>query len=78
MSKIMNVRNVVIGSILAFGANVAFAAGELQAAATATQTEVLSNAGIAVAAGFAVLTVVLGYSSGFSLLKSFISKGARG
>lgn len=78
MSKIMNVRNAIVVSILAFGAAPAFAAGELAAAATATQTEVLSNAGIAVAAGFAVLTVVLGYSSGFSLLKSFISKGARG
>lgn len=77
MCKFMNVRNVVIGSVLAFGPIAAFA-DELALAATATQTSVIASAGVAVAAGFAVLTVVLGYSAGFSLLKSFISKGARG
>ena len=42
------------------------------------QAEVLGDVGTAVAAGFAVLAVVLASSIGFSLLGTFIKKGASG
>jgi hypothetical protein len=45
---------------------------------TAIQTEVLGDVGLAVAAGFAILAVVLASSVGMSLLSRFINKGANG
>jgi hypothetical protein len=44
----------------------------------AIKAAVLSDAGTAASAGFAVMAVVLGLSVGFGLLSSFIKKGARG
>ena len=38
----------------------------------------IADAGVATTAGFAVMTVVLGASVGFSLLGRFIAKGANG
>lgn len=55
----------------------AFAALD-EAAVTSIQTEVLGDVTVAVGAGFAVLAVVLASSIGFSLLGTFIRKGANG
>jgi hypothetical protein len=48
------------------------------AAITAIQTEVLADVALAVAAGFAILAVVLASNVGMSLLSRFINKGANG
>ncbi|ATG73931.1 hypothetical protein AN401_08740 [Zobellella denitrificans] len=58
-------------------------AGTASAALDATavadiQAAVIADASTAAGAGFAVMTVVLGLSVGFGLLRAFISKGARG
>lgn len=45
---------------------------------TSIQTEVLGDVDLAVAAGFAIMAVVLAASVGMSLLGRFISKGASG
>lgn len=45
---------------------------------TAIKDAVLADASTAATAGFGVMAVVLGLSVGFSLLSSFIKKGARG
>lgn len=67
-------------SIAATGAGLSTTASAAldEAAVTAIQTEVLADVSTAVAAGFAVLAVVLASSIGFSLLGRFISKGANG
>jgi hypothetical protein len=44
----------------------------------AIKTEVLADIGLAVAAGFGILAVVLASSVGMSLLSRFINKGANG
>jgi len=41
-------------------------------------TDVLADAGIAIAAGFAIFGTVKAAKAGFGLLSSFIGKGARG
>ena len=65
---------VMFGAVLSSNAHAALDA----ATVTAIQTEVLGDVSTAVAAGFAVLAVVLASSIGFSLLGRFISKGANG
>ena len=67
-------------SISAIGAGLSTSASAAleEAQVTAIQTEVLADVSTAVAAGFAVLAVVLASSIGFSLLGRFISKGANG
>lgn len=47
-----------------------------QADIDAIVTGITSDAGIAIAAGFSILAVVLGGRVGFGLVKSFISSGA--
>ncbi|WP_217876711.1 hypothetical protein [Pseudoalteromonas shioyasakiensis] len=65
---------VTAGAALSSSAHAALDAAQV----TAIQTEVLGDVSTAVAAGFAVLAVVLASSIGFSLLGRFISKGANG
>lgn len=68
---------VAIGSALATVGSSAFAALDATAV-TAVQTAVTTDTATASAAGFAVMTVVLGTSIGFGLLSKFINKGAKG
>lgn len=68
---------VATGTVLLVSSVGAFA-DDFTTATTAVQTEVLSKVGIAVTAGFAIMTVVLGASIGFGLLSKFINKGAQG
>lgn len=72
--------NAVIAAVLSTGAIVSSSAHAAldSAKVTEIQTEVLSDVTLAVGAGFAVLAVVLASSIGFSLLGSFIKKGASG
>lgn len=54
----------------------AFASAIAQADVDAIVTGVTADAGIAIAAGFSILAVVLGARVGFGLVKSFIASGA--
>lgn len=72
--------NAVVASVLTtatVAASSAHAALD-SAKVTEIQTEVLGDVSVAVGAGFAVLAVVLASSIGFSLLGTFIKKGASG
>ena len=73
-------KKTIIGSMLIAAGTVATSAhAALDAAVvTAVQTEVLADVGTAVAAGFAIMAVVLASAVGMSLLGRFISKGANG
>ncbi len=61
-------------ALVASSANAALDATQI----TAIQTEVLADVALAVAAGFAILAVVLASNVGMSLLSRFINKGANG
>lgn len=63
---------VVLGSTLATSANAAL----VQADVDSIVNGVTADAGIAIAAGFSILAVVLGGRVGFGLVKSFVSSGA--
>lgn len=65
---------LTLGAVLAGSAHAAIDAAQV----TAIQTEVLADVDTAVAAGFAIMAVVLAASVGMSLLGRFISKGANG
>lgn len=68
---------LAIATVSAFAATSAHAALDA-AVVTGIKTEVLGDIDTAVAAGFAIMAVVLGASVGMSLLGRFISKGANG
>lgn len=68
---------LAIATVTAFAATSAHAALDA-AVVTGIKTEVLGDIDTAVAAGFAIMAVVLGASVGMSLLGRFISKGANG
>lgn len=72
--------NAVVASVLTTATVVASSAHAAldSAKVTEIQTEVLGDVSVAVGAGFAVLAVVLASSIGFSLLGTFIKKGASG
>ncbi len=61
-------------ALLATNANAALDSAAIEA----IKTEVLADVGLAVAAGFGILAVVLASSVGMSLLSRFINKGANG
>ena len=70
-------------TVASFTTSTALVASSANAALDATaitsiQTEVLADVALAVAAGFAILAVVLASSVGMSLLSRFINKGANG
>jgi|AutmiccommunBRH5_1029478.scaffolds.fasta_scaffold01700_15 hypothetical protein len=55
----------------------AFAAGEVEAGITEAQTTILTYIGLAIAAGFALLTASLAPDVGMTLVKKWIKKGAK-
>lgn len=55
----------------------AFAAGEVEAGITEAETTILTYIGLAVAAGFALLTASLAPDVGMTLIKKWIKKGAK-
>lgn len=74
MGKKVTAGVVTAGALIAGPASAALDATEV----TNIKDAVLADASTAAGAGFAVMAVVLGLSVGFSLLSSFIKKGARG
>ncbi|HFG1961879.1 TPA: hypothetical protein ACGF38_002443 [Vibrio cholerae] len=72
MKKIITTAVVISASTLASTAHAALD----QATVDSIVSGVTSDAGIAIAAGFSILAIVLGGRVGFGLVKSFIASGA--
>ncbi|HEQ3512563.1 hypothetical protein BC355_18465 [Vibrio cholerae] len=72
MKKIITTAVVISASTLASTAHAALD----QATVDSIVAGVTSDAGIAIAAGFSILAIVLGGRVGFGLVKSFIASGA--
>lgn len=64
----------IVGSAFAANANAALDSALIDA----LKTEVLADIGLAVAAGFGIMTVVVASSIGMAVLGRFVSKGASG
>jgi hypothetical protein len=75
----MKSKNIVLYSVVALSTFAGAANAALDKTIVDTlKAEVLADVGTAVAAGFAVMTVVLASSVGMSLLGRFLNKGASG
>ncbi len=78
MNKQTALRVTKTAVLLAVAASpMAFAAGEVEAGITQTQTTILTYIGLAIAAGFALLTASLAPDVGMTLVKKWIKKGAK-
>ena len=78
MNKSTAIRVSKAAVLLAVAASpMAFAAGEVEAGITEAQTTILTNIGLAIAAGFALLTASLAPDVGMTLVKKWIKKGAK-
>ncbi len=78
MNKSIAIRVSKAAVLLAVAASpMAFAAGEVEAGITEAQTTILTYIGLAIAAGFALLTASLAPDVGMTLVKKWIKKGAK-
>ncbi len=78
MNKSTAIRVSKAAVLLAVAASpMAFAAGEVEAGITEAQTTILTYIGLAIAAGFALLTASLAPDVGMTLVKKWIKKGAK-
>lgn len=78
MNKSTAIRVSKAAVLLAVAASpMAFAAGEVEAGITEAQTTILAYIGLAIAAGFALLTASLAPDVGMTLVKKWIKKGAK-
>lgn len=78
MNKQTALRVTKTAVLLAVAASpMAFAAGEVEAGITEAQTTILTYIGLAIAAGFALMTAALAPDVGMSLVRKWIKKGAK-
>ncbi|UVO19976.1 hypothetical protein [Stutzerimonas stutzeri] len=78
MNKPTALRIAKTAIVLAVAASpMAFAAGEVEAGLSEAQTQILTYIGLAIAAGFALLTASLAPDVGMTLVKKWIKKGAK-
>jgi len=78
MNKSTAIRVSKAAVLLAVAASpMAFAAGEVEAGITEAQATILTYIGLAIAAGFALLTASLAPDVGMTLVKKWIKKGAK-